>query len=361
LFAEPPKLSTFVRLGIGGLREASQLDAWTTMQRALEAKVASPHLRDILARYATYNGSDPRRAPATLHCIAHVELVEGASAVAGGTHALVSALERAARRLGVEIETGTPIRRILTERGRVAGVETQRGARVQARAVVANADVAHVAGELLPRASARSLDLSAEPSTSGWCAIVRAVRREERAGHTVLFPTDYRAEFVDLFDRGRPPTEPAIYLCAQEKSHGRTGWTSHEPIFVMVNAPAEPATKRTPDATWAALEERVLGRLRRARLIDAEDAVVWRRTPSDLADRFPGSRGSIYGPASHGIQAAFKRAPNAVAEIPGLYLASGSVHPGGGMPLAALSGMNAGRAALRLLGPRDATVSMEES
>ncbi len=359
LFTEPPTLATFVRLGIGGLREASRLDAWTTMQRALEARVSSRHLRDVLARYATYNGSDPRRAPATLHCIAHVELVQGGAAVLGGTRALVTALERASRRVGVEIETGTAIRGIRVDRGRVVGVETARGEHVAAGIVVANADVAHVASDLLPRPVSRALERPADLSTSGWCAVIRATRREERAGHTVLFPHDYQGEFVDLFDRGRPPVEPTIYLCAQEKSHGRRGWVSHEPVFVMVNAPAEPVSGRTPDATWAALEARVLERLRHTGLVDPEDGIVWRRTPSDLAERFPGSRGAIYGPASHGIQAAFKRAPNAIAEVPGLYLASGSVHPGGGMPLAALSGMNAARAALKAATADRSTLRME--
>ena len=38
---------------------------------------------------------------------------------------------------------------------------------------------------------------------------------------------------------------------------------------------------------------------------------------------------------------AFRRPPNAVAKLPGLYLASGSAHPGGGMPLCLQSGRQA--------------------
>jgi phytoene dehydrogenase-like protein len=71
------------------------------------------------------------------------------------------------------------------------------------------------------------------------------------------------------------------------------------------------------------------------------DALVWRRTPADLAAEFPGSRGAIYGAASNDRFAAFKRPPNRVRGMRGLYLASGSAHPGGGLPMAGLSGLAA--------------------
>jgi 1-hydroxycarotenoid 3,4-desaturase len=85
----------------------------------------------------------------------------------------------------------------------------------------------------------------------------------------------------------------------------------------------------------------VLERLRSADLIDADDEIVWERTPSDLARRFPGSRGAIYGAASNSQLAAFQRPANDVSGVRGLYLAGGTVHPGGGVPLCIQSGRQA--------------------
>ena len=60
-------------------------------------------------------------------------------------------------------------------------------------------------------------------------------------------------------------------------------------------------------------------------------------TPREFANLFPGTGGSLYGRASHGWAASFAR-PTAKTQIAGLYLAGGSVHPGPGVPMAAISG-----------------------
>lgn len=317
------------------------IDPLRTMGGAIDAWVTEPHLRDLLRRYATYNGSDPRVAPGTLNCIAHVELSLGGFGVRGGIRALVSALVGVAERLGVEVRCGAPVRSVRIDGGRARGVVTDDGA-VDADQVVVNADVGHLVRDLLAPGAA-PLDVPSPPSTSGWTAILRAPVAAERVAHEVWFPRDYSREFVDLFDRDEPPADPTVYTCAQSRAHLRDGWPGAEPLFVMANTPAEPATPRQEPAPWADLEARVLARLGAA---GVSGEVLWRRTPTDLAARFPGTRGALYGAASNGPWSAFKRPPNRVPRVRGLYLASGSAHPGGGLPLCALSGVAAASAAL---------------
>jgi 1-hydroxycarotenoid 3,4-desaturase len=70
-------------------------------------------------------------------------------------------------------------------------------------------------------------------------------------------------------------------------------------------------------------------------LTAAEDPVV--TGPAQFHALFPGTGGALYGPATHGTQASFRR-PGSRTKLPGLYLAGGSAHPGAGVPMAALSG-----------------------
>ena len=328
-FVRGPAPGAHLLLSPGNLLALASLDPFKTLQATIDARVREPHLRALLMRYATYNGSDPRRTPATLGCIAHVELGLGGFGVEGGIGALIDALALAAVRLGVEIRCGTPVRRLAVVSGRVVGVDVDAG-RIAADTVVANHD-------------AWGAPSARERSTSGWTCVVRATRRP-RVAHAVVFPADYDAEFVNLFDRRRVPADPTVYACAQGVAHGRAGWPDAEPVFLMVNAPAE-GPEPTDPAVWTALRERVLARAVAAGLVDAGDPVVWERTATDLAARFPGTNGAIYGPASHGAWSAFQRSPHR-AGVRGLYLASGSAHPGGGMPLCVLSGRAAARAVL---------------
>lgn len=353
VFGPAPSLRGVATLGLPGWLAVGKIDAMRTMLGAIESRVRSPHLRDLLCRYATYNGSDPRRAPATLNCVVWAEQGLGAFGVEGGLQAVVRALVRVAARLGVQMRFDAPVARLLVEAGRASGVVLRNGEVLRAQAVVANADVAHVFTDLLPAAAHRDATASV-PSMSGWTALVRARRQAERAPHTVLFPRRYMDEFRDIFDRDAPPAEPTVYICAQERAHRRAGWPDHEALFLMANTPAEPASGMRDPAIWSALRERVLARARDAGLLAGDDVIVWERTPTQLASTFPRTRGALYGAASNGALSAFRRPANRVRGVRGLYLASGSAHPGGGVPLCLQSGRAAADALLQDLGETDA-------
>ncbi|MEM9045438.1 MAG: FAD-dependent oxidoreductase, partial [Pseudomonadota bacterium] len=60
-------------------------------------------------------------------------------------------------------------------------------------------------------------------------------------------------------------------------------------------------------------------------------------SPEEFAKLFPATGGALYGRANHSWNASFHR-PDNRTRIRGLYLAGGSVHPGPGVPMAAMSG-----------------------
>ncbi|MBM4279350.1 MAG: phytoene desaturase [Deltaproteobacteria bacterium] len=344
VFGPAPSVATLLRLALTRPLDMLKVDPLSSMQGALQRKITDPDLRLLLMRYATYNGSDPFSAPATLHCIAHVELALGGYGVSGGMMTIARALRRAADKVGVVVRTNARVRRIdVDAAGAVAGVVLDGDERLATRAVVVNADVAHLTGALLP-SSARALPKPSAPSMSGATMVLKARRRTgpaARVAHEVLFPADYQAEFDDIFRRRQSPRDPTVYVCAQEHAHGRTGWPDHEPLFVMANAPA---LQDGVVDDGEALLSRARARLLQAGMIEDDDAVVWQRTSGGLAERFFGSQGSLYGAASNTRQSAFARAPNVVTGVPGLYLASGTAHPGGGVPLCLQSGLRAARA-----------------
>lgn len=340
VFGNAPSLGEIMKLGFQVLKKLPAIDATRTMASAIRQKIRTPHLRDLLLRYATYNGSSPFSAPATLNCIAHVELAMGGYGIQGGIYTLVRTLTDIAVDLGVQFIYNAPVDEILVTGNKVHGIRLRSGKQLSADTIVANAEPRLVFEHLLPP-EYRSQLAPLPASTSGWTAILRSSANLKRGPHTVVFPSNYEEEFRDLFDRKQTPQEPTLYLCDQALTHARKGWDTAVPVFLMVNTPD---IHSNATANWRALETRAHQKLAALQLIETKASVIWRRSPDELATAFPGSYGALYGAASNSMWSAFRRPKNQIRHPRGLYLASGAAHPGGGLPLCVASGQAASRA-----------------
>jgi phytoene desaturase len=303
----------------------------TSLRRLGRRYLSDPHLRMFLDRYATYAGSDPRRAPAALLAIPYAELTFGGWYLPGGIATLADALLGRCTELVVPVHLETPVQRILTSGGRITGVRLADGTAIAADAVVANADAATVYTDLWP--SPRRARRLARRSLSGFMLLLGL--RGCTAGlahHTVFFPPDYDAEFDAIFTgAGRPVPDPAVYITAPNDPAMRPD--GYEAWSVLVNAPAQSPTMdwREPWRASAYADE-VLAVLAR-RGLDVRDRVLFRhvRTPADLERDTGTPGGAIYGTPRHGPAGLLRPANR--GPVAGLYLVGGSTHPGGGLPM----------------------------
>ncbi|MBX2811239.1 MAG: phytoene desaturase [Myxococcales bacterium] len=354
VYGDAPSFGSMLKLGLRGMYKLRSIDATRSMAKSIGKYISNPHLRDLLLRYATYNGSNPFKAPGTLNCIAHVELELGGYGIKGGIYFLVQRLVALIEELGGSMRYQARVEEITVDGQQgVTGVRLANGESLRADAVIANAEPEHVFRNLLP-VQYRPSPRSSAPSTSGWTGLLQGSPSAHRIAHVVIFPDNYEDEFTDLFEHRRTPRQPTIYLCDQTLAHERASWPNHHPVFVMVNAPSvAPPNEEGPDLTnegssWDA--STIQQKLASLQLCDSQDPFIWQRTPQSLAKQFPGSYGSIYGAASNSVWSAFQRPSNRVKHPSRLYLASGGAHPGGGLPLCAASGKAAAKAVIQDLG-----------
>lgn len=341
LYRAKPRARDLLRMP---LADVLRIDPLRTMNQAIRSFFREPQLIQLFGRFATYNGSSPYDAPATLNVIAHVEMAEGAWYPRGGIYQLALAYERLALELGVEIRYSSAADEILIDAGRATGVRLSDGTTIRADAVINNVDYTHAQTTLMPRDHRKPMP-TLEPSCSGFIMMLGAKGNHDRlAHHNILFTRNYPAEFDDIFRRGRAPLDPTLYLCITSKTDPAHAPAGHENWFVLTNAPY-----LSERYDWSAEKERyqrhVTGLLlanidRISPLPEARTMIVEERTltPLDLQSMYGGNGGAIYGYSSNTKTAAFMRPPNRDQRVRGLYHASGSAHPGGGVPLVTLSG-----------------------
>ncbi|MEM9226748.1 MAG: phytoene desaturase family protein, partial [Verrucomicrobiota bacterium] len=332
------RLSNAFRVGpLKALRGLSALMP-QTLEQSLKKQFRDHRLIQLFSRYATYNGSEPARTPATFNVIAHAEMAYGSWHCMGGMTAMVHALEKLARDIGIEIQTESEVASLtFSPDGKaVSGLKLVSEKQLQADHIVINADaLTALTGSLLsehPQSSIWQKQWSTKEASSSGYVLLLALDKpvDGLACHNIFFNADYRDEFRDLFESTRPLQDPTIYVSIPGKVDPSQAPAGKEAWFVLVNAPS---LDRFDDWQESYIDF-LLEKMQRVIPGFNRSDILWQKSlpPSFLKERYHAWHGSIYGPSSNSQRDAFFRVPNR-SRVKGLSFAGGSAHPGGGIPL----------------------------
>jgi len=322
-----------------GLFYTPKLNLFQSMDRENQQQVGNKYLVQYLNRFATYNGSDPYRAPALLNMIPHLEQQLGSYYPKGGMVSIPTSLYQLAVKQGVTFHFGHPVQEIIAPNRKAEGIRVLNQSSGETLTllgdvVVSNADIYTTYNKLLPRHTAPKRTLNQERSSSAlvfyWGI---AATFPELDLHNILFSGDYKQEFKDLFAGGAPYTDPTIYINITSKCEAKDAPAGCENWFVMINVPSHVGQDWT--AITAAARRHILGKLQRILGRDIEPLIACETVldPVLIETRTSSHGGSLYGTSSNNRFAAFLRHKNFSDDIKGLYFCGGSVHPGGGIPL----------------------------
>lgn len=295
---------------------------------------SNPKTIQLFNRYATYNGSDPYQTPAVMSMIPHLEFGIGAFFPKNGMYQIADSLYRLAAETGVEFHFSSPVEKLEMQDGKIRGLFSS-GQFHAGDVVVSAIDVSQTYSKLLGMNQTGNRYLKLPKSTSAiiWYWGIR--RKTNLTGlHNIFFSSDYEAEFEALFGKKEMPEDPTIYLNISSKERPEDAPPYGENWFVMVNAPANEG--QDWDLLIKNTRTKVLERLSRELGFRAESEIEEETLldPRGLEARTGAIGGALYGSNSNDRFAAFLRHANFSRQVPNLFFCGGTVHPGGGIPLA---------------------------
>ena len=315
-----------------------ELGLATTMHAANAKEFKDARFVQLLDRFATYNGSDPYQAPATLNLIPHLEHNIGAFYPQGGIYAIAQSLVKLAQELGVEFRYNEKAEEILTNDKQVTGIKSSKVDFIPADVVVSNMDVVPTYRKLLPHLKAPEKTLQ-QPRSSSALIFYWGINREfpELDLHNIFFSKDYKNEFDHIFNKKTISPDPTVYVNITSKYSPEDAPVASENWFVMVNVPHNNG-QQWPDLVNVT-RETIIRKLNKTLNTDLNAYItceqVW--DPVGIEHDTSSFAGALYGSSSNNRMAAFLRHPNFSKKVKGLYFCGGSVHPGGGIPLCLLS------------------------
>lgn len=317
--------------------QLSKFDFNRSMHRANRKRLDTDKAVQLFDRYATYNGSDPYQAPATLNIIPHLEFGKGAYFPVNGMHSITMSLYELAKKVGVNFQFDNKVKNIVVHEGKAKGVNTAMGFHKSDR-VVSNMDVVGTYKYLL-KGQSQPKRLLNQPKSSSALIFYWGIKKEfpELDLHNIFFSANYKAEFEHIFRKGDIYDDPTVYINITSTQKPDDAPAGCQNWFVMINVPNNQG--QDWDALIAEARNNILKKLSQhfgediEALIEVEDTL----DPRSIELRTSSAQGALYGNASNNKYAAFLRHPNFSGKIKHLYFCGGSVHPGGGIPLCLLS------------------------
>tara|TARA_A100001015_G_scaffold253675_1_gene294021 strand:- start:2432 stop:3919 length:1488 start_codon:yes stop_codon:yes gene_type:complete len=317
------------------------IDWRASMSGKIGTFVKDPRVQAVLEYFIKYVGSSAINAPSMMGLLFAMQIRYGLWYVKGGMFELSRAMTEVAKKIGVETSLNTDVQKILHKDNRAIGIETNKGTRFFADAVICNQEVSVARNELIDYEKSRlsRSDRTQAPSCSG-LVIHLGTRKHypQLAHHNFFYSKDQKEHFQMVFDEGRLPEDPTLYVVAPSRTDLSVCPEGYDNIKILPHIP--PLKDSDERINYEELRDRVLNKLESMGLSSLKNNIVVEETwtPYDIREKYRSKGGSIYGVVSDRWKNQGIKAPKRSKDYRGLYFVGGSVNPGSGMPMVVLGG-----------------------
>lgn len=285
-----------------------------------------------------YLGMSPWECPAAFTLIPYVERKYGIFHVTGGLNAISGAMATVAEENGAHIQTGTPVKEIITEDGHARGVLLESGEIDYADQTIINADFGYAMTHLFKpgvlKKYTRENVARKKYSCSTFMIYLGVARKYDLAHHNIYFSNDYEGNVQDIFSAMRISDDPSFYLqnaCVTDPSLAPPGKSTIYILVPMPNTMSGIDWAREKDSFKEKILDLVVARTPMKDLrehIEVEKVI----TPADWEQELNVYAGATFNLAHNLQQMLYFRPRNEFEEVANCYLVGGGTHPGSGLP-----------------------------
>jgi phytoene desaturase len=325
---------------------------WETLYTQLDRYFHDDRINYAFSYPSKYLGLHPTTCSSVFSVIPYIELAFGVWHVKGGFRELARGMKKCAEDLGARFRMSSPVAQLWIEedpsgkqKPRTRGVILTSGERLEADAVVVNADLPYASKNLIParyRRFGRTSDMALDHAKYScstfmlYLGIDKVYGPEEGAAHHMIYLSESarRTDRDALEDRTIDLDDPPFYVCnpALTDPDPASAPEGHSTLYVLVPVPN---THNAVDWKFAekTLIERVPQWLEKVGLKDVAKHIVAKRsfTAETWRDEFNVFRGAVFNLSHTWLQLGPTRPRVESPDVAGLYWVGGGTHPGSGL------------------------------
>jgi phytoene desaturase len=296
------------------------------LSKGIERYYDDPRLRVLFCLQTMYLGLSAHDAPLVYAVLIYMEYGEGIWYPMGGMVEITRAIARLALKKGVNVRLQSPALKVEDKL-----VELESGERLQADAVIINADLPYAEKSLLGLKSKKGR--KRRYSCSAYMMYIDYLGEvPELLHHNIILGGDFDKNLEQLFERFEIPSDPAFYVAISSKTDDSKAASGHENLFILVPCPN--LTHDFVDSDAADLQEKVFARLEKETSFKRSQISAMETTdPRDWSNELNLDRGAAFGLSHDLFQSVCFRPSNKSRDHEAVYFVGASTNPGNGLPM----------------------------
>ncbi|WP_415308123.1 phytoene desaturase family protein [Candidatus Pelagibacter sp. Uisw_099_02] len=315
-----------------------KLKSYKSVYSLVSSYIKNEKLRRMLSMHPLLVGGNPFTTTSIYGLILYLEKKWGIHYSMGGTGNIIKGLEKLMIEEGIEIIKNQEVKKIISKKNKIEGVELNNQKEINANNVICNADPPAVYEKLLNQTRTNSLfewkQKRMEYSMGLFVYYFGTKKKYPNVEHhTIKFGDKYKEHLNDIFDKKKLNNDISYYLHRPSATDKTMAPEGNDCFYVLVPVPNN-QSKIDWKIEGDKMKDLVIDKMEKALLPNLRENIVedFYLTPDYFEKELNTKFGSGFSIQPKFTQSAYFRFHNKSEVCDGLYFVGAGTHPGAGVP-----------------------------